>query len=228
MRVDELMTRDVVTVTTDTLLKEVAELLVRHRISGLPVCDGEGEVVGVVSEKDILYKELGREERGGVPLAWFAGWRASAAVRANARTAADTMTSPALTIAWGRPVAAAARIMIERDVKRLPVLGDDGALVGIVSRADLVRAFARPDAEIRAEIEQDVLARSLWIPPGTVSVEVERGEVELAGRVGSRTVGEFLPRLVERVPGVVSVRSDLTWPDDGVGRRQRARFATAP
>lgn len=226
MRVDELMVRDVVTVTTNTPLKEVAALLMRHRISGVPVCNDDGDVVGVVSEKDILYKELGREERSGGLRAWFAGWPAAAEVRANARTAADAMTSPALTIAAIRPVAAAARIMIERDIKRLPVLGHDGALVGIVSRADLVRAFARPDAEIHNEIEQDVLARSLWIPAGTVSVEVERGDVTIAGPVGSRVVGKFLPRLVERVPGVVSVRSELTWPDDG-GRRRRARFATA-
>jgi CBS domain-containing protein len=225
MRVDELMTREVVCVAPETPLKEVAALLVAHRISGVPVRNFQGEVIGVVSEKDILYKELGPEERGGGPLAWFAGWPAAAAAKANARTAADTMSRPALTIAWNRPVAAAARIMVERDVNRLPVLGRDGALVGIVSRADLVRAFSRSDEQIREEIERDVLGRSLWIPSGTVSVEVERGEVTVAGSVESCSIGEVLPRLVERVPGVVSVRSELRWRDDG--RRSRLRLAAA-
>lgn len=225
MRVEELMTREVVTVAPETPLKEVAALLVAHCISGVPVCNGDGTVVGVVSEQDLLYKELGREERGGGPLAWFATWPAAAAAKANARTAADTMTSPPLTIAWNRPVAAAARIMVEHDVNRLPVLGRDGDLVGIVSRADLVRAFSRSDAQIREEIERDVLLHSLWIPVGTLSVEVERGEVTVAGPVESWSVGEILPQLVERVPGVVSVRSELTWPDDDRGRPRRRQFA---
>lgn len=231
MRVDELMTRDVVTVTTETPLKEVAALLVRHRISGVPVCNGDGHVVGVVSEQDILYKELGSKERGPGLLGWFAARPhvtvAKANAKAKARTVADTMSSPALTIAGNRKVAAAARVMVERDVNRLPVVGHDGALVGIVSRADLVRAFSRPDAEIREEIEQDVLAHALWIPPEAVSVKVERGEVTLAGSVESRSVGEFLPRLVERVPGVVSVHSELGWRVDDFERRHRSRFLVA-
>src|SRR5581483_8314000 len=86
MRVDELMTRDVVTVAPDTPLREVAELLVAHRISGVPVCNCAGEVVGVVSEQDVLYKELGPDERGGGPLARLAGRPDAAAVKAGART----------------------------------------------------------------------------------------------------------------------------------------------
>lgn len=151
MRVDEVMTREVVAVAPETPVPEVAALLLAHRISGLPVCRG-GDVVGVVSEEDILYKELGPKERGGGPLAWFAGpWPVGAALKANAQVAADAMTSPALTISWNRPVSAAARMMLERDVNRLPVLGRDGELVGIVSRADVVRAFALPAGELREE-----------------------------------------------------------------------------
>ena len=150
MRVDEVMTREVVTVAPETPVQDVAALLLAHRISGLPVCRG-GDVVGVVSEEDILYRGLEPNERGGGPLAWFAGWPAGAALKANARVAADVMTSPALTIAWDRPVSAAARIMLRQDVDRLPVLGRGGELVGIVSRADVVRAFARPAGEPRQE-----------------------------------------------------------------------------
>lgn len=213
MRVDELMTRTVVTVAPETPLKEVAALLVAHRISGMPVCEDDGTVVGVVSERDILYKELGRAERGGGPLAWFATGPASAAVRANARTAGETMSSPPLTIEPSRLVSTAARTMVEQDVNRLPVVDRDGTLVGIVTRADLVRAFARSDEEIRREIEADVLARALWLPPGTVAVDVEHGEVTVRGRVESRGVGEALPQLVAAVPGVVGVRSRVVWPE---------------
>ena len=220
MRVDELMTRDVVTVAPDTPLREVAELLVEHGISGVPVCNRAGEVIGVVSEQDILYKELGPEERGGGPLAWFAGWPAAAAAKANARTAVGAMTSPALTIRPERRAAAAARLMVDRGVNRLPVVDRRGRLVGIVTRADLVRAFSRSDAEIRDEIVVDVLGRSLWIPAGSVTVEVEHGEVTVGGNVDARSVAEILPRLVSAVPGVVSVRSELFWDEDDLARRR--------
>lgn len=220
MRVDELMTREVVWVAPDTSLKEVAALLVEHRISGVPVCNAAGEAIGVVSEKDILYKELGPDERGGGPLAWFAGWPAAAAVKANALSAGGAMTTPALTIGPDRRVAAAARLMVDHDVNRLPVVDRHGKLVGIVTRSDLVRAFSRPDDEILREIEVDVLARSLWVPAGAIEVAVRRGEVKLGGLVDSRSVAEIVPRLVERVPGVVSVRSELLWREDDLPRRR--------
>lgn len=223
MRVDELMTREVVTVEPETPLKDIAALLVAHRISGVPVCDGGGAVVGVVSEQDILLKELGTDERRAGPFARFAA--RPLAVKATARTAVDAMTSPAVTIAWHRQVTAAARIMVEHDVNRLPVLGRDGGLVGIVSRADLVRAFSRSDPLIREEVEREVLLHSLWIPAGTLEVEVERGEVAIAGQVDSRAVAEILPLLVERVPGVVSVRCALTWPEDERSGRHHRMFA---
>lgn len=159
MRVDELMTRDVATVTPEMPLEEVAALLVDRRISGVPVCDPAGTVVGVVSERDILYKALGREERGGGPLAWFAVWPVSAAVRANARTAGETMSSPALTIEPSLRAAAAAGLMIDRDVDRLPVVERDGTLVGIVTRTDLVRAFARDVDRISQETRRPSMRR---------------------------------------------------------------------
>ncbi|HET7045222.1 MAG TPA: CBS domain-containing protein [Gaiellaceae bacterium] len=158
MRVDELMTREVVTVIPEMPLEAVAALLVARRISGVPVCDPDGTVVGIVSERDILYKTLGREERGGGPLAWFAVGPVSAAVRANARTAGETMSSPALTIEPSRRAAAAARLMIDRDVDRLPVVEADGTLVGIVTRTDLVRAFASDPDGIPQVTDPTVLA----------------------------------------------------------------------
>jgi CBS domain-containing protein len=118
-----------------------------------------------------------------------------------------------VTIGPRRPVAAAAALMLDRKVNRLQVV-DDGKLVGIVTRADLVRAFARPDDEIRSEIEEDVLRRAVWPEPGVVGVGVDRGIVRLEGVLERRMDVEVAERLVARVLGVVSVDSRLRWRDD--------------
>lgn len=208
MNVSEVMTKDPVTIGADASLKDVARLFDQHRISGLPVVGHEHEVLGVVSEADIIVKEAGAEEAK-------AGWsgllaRFGGGARPIARTAGEAMSSPAVTIRPEARVAEAARMMLDGDIKRLPVVDADGRLVGIVTRADLVRAFTRTDEEIRREIEQDVLVRTLWVSPGRVAVSVRQGEVSLTGRLDTELNAELLPRLVERVPGVVSVTSSLS------------------
>jgi CBS domain-containing protein len=217
VKVADVMTVDVVTVDKETSLRDVAALLTERRISGLPVVD-EGRVVGVVSEGDILVKERGRnaERRGlfGVLL----DNRATAELKLEARTAEAAMTSPALTIGPDRPVAEAAGVMVDEGVNRLPVVNADGTLLGIVTRADLVRVFVRSDAELTEEIRQDVLVKTLWITPGGVDVAVKDGVVTLKGEVENRATAEMLPDFVRRVPGVVAVRSDVTWEDEN-GRR---------
>ena len=120
------------------------------------------------------------------------------------------MSSPAITIELRRSVAEAARLMVERRVNRLPV-ADDSRLVGIVTRADLVRAYVRPDEELEREIREDVAETSLWIDSGELEVSVEQGVVELAGEVDRRADAELLERFTAAVPGVVSVRSELRW-----------------
>ncbi len=221
MRVRDLMTKDVLTIGPEAPVKDVAKVLVEHRISGLPVCDIEGNVLGVVSEGDILYKEHDpREGHAGGPLGWvidgspnYAGW-----AKAKALTAAKSMTSPAIVIAPSETAAAAARVMCERRVNRLPVV-EDGVLVGIVTRADLVRAFTRTDAAIAEEIHEDVLGRTLWIEPDRVEVKVAHGAVTLAGRLPRRSDVEVLERLVSRVPGVTTVSSSVAWQADDISRR---------
>ena len=215
MKVSQLMQRHVVTVAPRTSLKEVAGTLVAHSISGVPVCDPDGRVLGVVSEGDILFKERGRVERPGGPLAWLVDGTAYTDVtKAWARTAAEAMTSPAVAILPGQPVAEAARLMIERGVNRLAVVDRDGLLVGIVSRADLVRAFTRSDIEILEEIRDDVLARVLWVDPERVRIVVRAGEVELTGTLETSADADVLVRLVEKVPGVVSVHSTVAHRSD--------------
>jgi CBS domain-containing protein len=210
MKVLDVMTTDVLTVSSETPLREVAALLVRRRISGLPVVE-DGTVVGVVSEGDILAKERGpsSEQRG-----WFGVLfedRAAAELKLEARTAGTAMTAPALTIAPERQVAEAAGVMVDAGVNRLPVVSAAGELVGIVTRADLVRAFVRSDGELEREIREDVLVRSLWVAPERVVVEVRDGAVTLRGQVENRTTAELLPDFIQRVPGVVAVRSNVTW-----------------
>lgn len=226
MNVKDLMTTAVVTVSPETPLKRVAAILAEHSISGMPVCDTEGRVLGIVSEGDILYKEQGHVDRRGGPLSWLVdGSQYADVVKASARTAEDAMTCPAITITPERPAAAAARIMISKGVNRLPVV-KNGILVGIVTRADLVRAFTRPDDVIADEIREDVLRRALWLDPGTVEVEVDQGDVVLSGEIEARSDAEVMKKLVLRIPGVVSVTSNVLYRLDDLQRTTAAgRFA---
>ena len=217
MNVSQLMTKDVVTVRPDTSLKDVAALLSTHGISGLPVVR-DGEVLGVVSEADILFKERGPARRPEGLLGKLRSRRGDvAALKLEARTAGEAMTAPALTISPRRRVAEAARLMIEKAVNRLPVV-DRGELVGIVTRADLVRAFNRSDEEIEREIREDVVVRTFWMAPHDVTIEVVDGVVRLAGVVDTKTLAGLLPRFVHAVPGVVSVDAELTWRVDDTKR----------
>ena len=223
MKVRELMTEQVLTIGPEAPLKDVARVLVDNGISGLPVCDIEGHVLGVVSEGDILYKEHDpRESHVGSPLGWIIDGspRYAEYVKAAALTAGKAMTSPAVTIAPWESVSEAARLMCERRVNRLPVVKDD-RLVGIVTRADLVRAFTRDDHDLEREIREDVVQRIMWIEGGKIEVDVQRGRAALTGTLATRSDAELLARLVGRVPGVVAVESAVTWAVDDTTRSGR-------
>ncbi|HEY2936100.1 MAG TPA: CBS domain-containing protein [Gaiellaceae bacterium] len=211
MKISEIMSSDVLTVGTDTSLKQVAEVLADQRISGLPVVDRDGVVVGVVSEADILFKERGPSSRRGV-FAWLLDrYGFEGQLKLEARVAGEAMTVPAIVIEPQRPVAEAAHIMLERRVNRLPVV-HDGELVGIVTRSDLVKAFARPDDAIEREIREDVLSHTLWLrEPEAIAVAVEDGTVKLQGMVDNPADAELVEVFARRVPGVVDVESSLTW-----------------
>jgi CBS domain-containing protein len=207
--VAQVMTRNVITVAPETPLRDVARLLTDHGISGVPVVE-EGHVLGIVSEADIVAKERGPVVSHGRLASWFARAPKRADVeRFEARTAADAMTSPAITIESWRTSADAAALMLDRRVHRLPVL-KKGKLVGIVSRADLVGAFARSDEEIAVDIREDVLLHSFWIGPEDVQVSVRNGEVSLTGTVDSELFARLVPETVQLVPGVVRVTPKLT------------------
>jgi CBS domain-containing protein len=203
MRVAELMTTDVLTVGPETPLKEVAGLLAARGISGAPVVDDKGILLGVVSEADILAKE--RRPRRQSRLGHLLGYPDHPDEKSLARTAAEAMTAPALTIGADRRIDAAAALMLDRSVNRLPVVDRDGALVGIVTRADLVRAFVHTDAEIEREIRDEVLLHELWLDPAEFELSVNAGDVKVNGRVLTDDERALLERRIRLVAGVVSV-----------------------
>ncbi len=214
LKVGDVMTTDVVVVRPNTPLADVARLMVEHSISGVPVVDGEGFVLGVVSEADFLVKERGRDALHHRPLARFFGESAETRTelaKLEAVAAVDAMTSPAITIRDDQLVREAAEIMIERRINRLPVVDLDGRLIGIVTRADLIGAFARSDDELKRLIVDEVLVKTLWIDPRELDVAVAHGVVHVSGTVDRRSTAEILEQLVGRVDGVVAVRSDLGW-----------------
>jgi CBS-domain-containing membrane protein len=210
MKVSDVMTRDVVTVEEDMPLKDVAELFLEHDVTGVPVVY-EGRVVGVVSETDILYKERGSEGEPRGPIAWLLDapeqdFRRKLA----ARTAGEAMSAPPVTIRPNRPLAQAAAMMLEHRVNRLPVVDGD-RLVGLVTRSDMVRAFARSDGEIEQAIREDVFLRTLWQSADGIVVDVSGGEVVLRGEVQSEAQADAIQLFASRVPGVVAVESYLAW-----------------
>jgi CBS domain-containing protein len=209
MRVKDLMVKEVVTVAPETSLKDVATILAERGISGLPVVDG-GKVVGVVSEADILMKAQAPEPTRGALGRLLHPQSQEEVEKLGARTAGEAMSSPAVTIDAVASIAEAASLMVQRGINRLPVV-ENGRLAGILTRADVVRAFTRDDAELAREIREDVILKKFWIAPETVTVGVENGEVTLGGEVERQSVAELLASYIEHVPGVVSVHSTLSW-----------------
>jgi CBS domain-containing protein len=205
MKVSDLMTADVVTVAPDATLKDVASLLVRHRISGVPVVDG-GRVIGVVSTRDVVFKERPSVGLHRGVLAWLMD-ETHLTLKLNARTARDAMSAPAVTIASGRSVADAAKLMLDEGVSRLPAV-DSGRLVGIVTESDLVRAFARSDAQILREIREQGAFPSA---ARAVDVDVHDGYVTITGPVATKEQAEQLEAAVDRIPGVVALDAHLDW-----------------
>jgi CBS domain-containing protein len=213
MTVRDGMTTSVICVQEDTPLKEVARLLIEHSISGVPVVDADKRVVGVVSEADFLLKESGADAMPHRRLERLLGdSKATQRYRAKieATTAAEAMTAPAITVRSSHSISEVARTMTSHAINRLVVV-DDGRLVGIVSRADLVRAYVRSDQELTDTIRQDVLLRILWLDPAGFVVNVKDGVATIVGRVERRSTAELVGQAVAMVPGIVDVKADVIW-----------------
>ena len=216
MRVADVMTADVYTTTPETPIRTLARRLGEHGVAGMPVIGDDGSVIGVISEADVLAKARRQpEDAGRTALSRLLHPRPTQEpLKRDARTVAEAMTAPAVTIESFASLATAAARMLEHGVNRLPVT-ERGRLVGIVSRADLVRAFARSNDEVLADVREQVeLHQALNGESDLVKVDVNDGEAVLTGAVRRRSDAEALPRLVRLVPGVVDVRSELSWSED--------------
>ncbi|MEU2076346.1 CBS domain-containing protein [Streptomyces sp. NPDC013489] len=217
-RIDQLMTREVVSVRGDTAFKEIVRTLSEHRVTAAPVVDGEGRVVGVVSEGDLLRKTADQAAApSGMPA--VPGLEAWERAKAGGTRAEELMSAPAVCARPEWTVAEAARLMEVQRVKRLVVVDADDHLLGIVSRRDLLGVFLREDEDIRREIVEEILGETLRLEPTALAVEVRDGRVELSGRLPFRRMAPAAERMCAAVDGVVSVScTRLTYDVDDTER----------
>jgi CBS-domain-containing membrane protein len=214
--VRDVMTTRVVAVRKNATFKDMAALLTEYRVSAFPVLDDERKVIGVVSEADLLTKEALVADIGS-QAARFGRIAGSPYhdefAKAAAVTAADLMTEPPVVVTPDEPVTSAARLMYHGRVKRLPVVGEKGQLIGIVSRADVLSVYRRPDEEIRQEITKNVIMNEFFADPDHFVVAVKDGIVTLEGYPESAARGRDIVIESWHVEGIVSVRDRLTYPE---------------
>lgn len=209
--VSAVMTSPVVTVTPDTTFKDAVRVLRRKRVSGLPVVDRYGQLVGIVTEADLLNKVERRD-----PEAYLLESRRHRTDRAHAAAmdVASAMTREVVSVRPDFPIALAAREMHTRGIKRLPVVDDGGKVVGIVSRGDLLTVFLRSDREVRAEVKRVLEEAAAQHGGQHLKARVASGVVELSGSFEERSRCDALVRTVTAIEGVIGVRSEMTFEVD--------------
>jgi CBS domain-containing protein len=218
----DVMTRNVISVAADAPAMQAVTLMLKHRISGLPVVDVNGAVVGVVTEGDFLRRtELGTQRRRPRWLEFVLGpgRLATEYVNACGRKVSDVMTADPCTIAEWTPLEEVVQLMERRRIKRVPVVRD-GRLVGIVSRANLLQALASlareskttptNDTAIREQVLTELGKRS-WAPLGTINVIARNGIVEIWGSITDDRERRAIVVAAENVPGVKAVCDHLVW-----------------
>lgn len=213
--IKDVMTTTVISVDRDTPFAAIAAALRQYHVSAFPVLDEKGQVIGVVSESDLLAKLAlaGGDEQ--VPGMITGILRHKQLEKARAITAGDLMTAPPVTVSPGDTVEHAARLMYLRGVKRLPVVDAGNRLAGIVTRADVLAVYTRPDADIAAEIRTGVLDGETAADFGAFEVTVADGVVTLAGKPRTWEQGHGIVHRIRHVQGVVAVRDRLDYPAGG-------------
>lgn len=206
--VKDVMTTHVVAVKRTASFKEMIVRMRKSHVSAFPVVDDAGRVIGVVSQADMLNKEADLAPGPG-PLSGILRFRDHE--KALGVTAAELMTSPPVTVGPDTPLADAARLMRDRRVKRLPVVNAGEHLIGIISRADVLRVFTRPDAEIRREVAEEVIVETFLMDSQTLAVSVHDGIVKLTGRPETDQLGRDLVEAVRHIDGVVAVKDNLVY-----------------
>ncbi len=210
------MSTHVIAAHASATYKELAAMLHYQRVSAFPVVDEDNKVIGIVSETDLLAKEA---LEGTVPETLQGMSRQPERSRVSGLTAAELMTRPAVTIGPDAPVSHAARLMYNKRVKRLPVVGDDGVLIGIVSRSDVLSVYSKPDEEIRDEVTRE-LTRGHYLPdPGLFRPSIPSRTAESCRPCAGKpeTTGDEpddMVAAVRHMEGVVAVRDRLSYPPD--------------
>jgi CBS-domain-containing membrane protein len=206
--VKDVMSTHVIAVRPAAPYKEMAAMLHDQRVSAFPVIDNDSKVIGVISEADLLTKEA---LEGTVPRTLLS-MQERVRKQTNALTAADLMTKPAVTIGPDETVTHAARLMFDKRIKRLPVTSEDGTLIGIVSRADVLSVYSVPDAQIEREVSQDLILGTFLCDPAQFTVTVNEGVVTIAGTPETALVGRDIIDAIRHKEGVVAVRDRLHYP----------------
>ena len=225
VKVRDVMSTELVTVQSSTTLRQAAVAMLNAGVSGLPVVDADGRLVGIITEADFVEQEAAHDLSYRPRLLDLLFGRGQDAL-ASAETVRDVMTPEVATVLDSDRLAAAARMMVDRKVKRLPVIDDAGRLVGIISRADVLRVFARGDDEIRADIDE--LFNRLPMDQSEIFVRVTDGVVYLEGRTEAHSEAIVLADFVSHLDGVVRVESALGWlVDDRVAEQRWPGYAQA-
>lgn len=225
MNVAPLMSTNIISVLPSTTLADAVRLMIANRISGLPVLESDGHLVGMITEGDLLRRtEL--ESEGKQP-SWLKAFLVPESVAADyvathGRHVSEVMTSNPVSVTPLTDLAEVARMMLHKHIKRLPVL-EAGRMVGIISRADVLRALAdklievpeeRTDEEIGAYIK-DEIAHAKWAPKSSIKVRVQEKVVDLEGTIFSDEERQAVIVIAENAPGVKEVQDHLIFIDPG-------------
>lgn len=220
MQAHDVMVSPVITVGEIATVRDVAQILLEKRLSGVPVVDNVGKVVGIVTESDLMHRTEAGTER---PYSWWVHFLAGDAtiaadyVKSHAVKVEDVMTSDVVTATPETPLHEIATLLEERQIKRVPIVNKDGSLVGIVSRSNLIQVVASarpklemtlPDSTIRQKL-LDELKKQSWAHTHNLSVTVTNGGVDLWGYAQSADERTAIRVMAEAIPGVTVVNDHL-------------------
>ena len=219
MKARDVMTSPAITVKPSALVQEVAKLFLERRISAVPVVDEQGKLVGIVSEGDLMHRtEAGTERKRSWWLQGLTGDETLAAeyVKAHARKVADVMTRRVITASPDSPLHEIASLLESNSIKRVPIV-NDGQVVGIVSRANLIQAVASDRKELDIPASDSVIRDKLmanlqaepWAHTGLLNITVKGGVVDLWGVTGSEAERKAIRIAAESIPGVCAVHDNL-------------------
>lgn len=224
MRADEVMTANPLTIAPDASVAEAVRRMLDNRVSGLPVVDATGRLVGMITEGDLLARaELGTEKKRARWLEFLFGPGRTAEdfVHTHGRRVEEVMTRTPIAIDPSAGLDHVVELMTDRRIKRLPVV-QGGALIGVVSRADVLRALsgafaAAPaptgpvsDEKLAADVSATLAAQS-WAPATSIEVKVKDGTIELWGSILDERQREAIRVAVENVPGVKAITDHMVW-----------------